>query len=195
MPSEPSCQMLLFDPDRPKPRASYQAVKSMEPLSRNADPVGSFQAAERTRKTGLGSRKRLAVFHALRSNQGSTSAELAAAAGMDRYDIARRLPELAKANWVVRGRTRPCKVCGVPCTTWFVTRRWIDAPDGPRRAVPCERAPEATTARPEPRSSSTHGPGGLPPVSGLSVDERRRLRQKLAAEGSERTRTFLRNLR
>jgi hypothetical protein len=188
--------MLLFNPDRPTPRASYQAVKSMEPLSRNADPVGSFQAAERTRKTGLGSRKRLAVYHALRRYQGTTSAELAKAAGLDRYDVARRLPELERAGWIVRGRRRRCAVTGCDCVTWYVTRRWIDATDGTRRAVPCERPTEAATARTEPRSSSTQGPGPAPvPDDVLTTAERRALRERLAAEGDERTKNFLRGLR
>ena len=37
---------MLFNPDKPERHAaSYAAVKAMEPLSRNTDSVGSFQAA------------------------------------------------------------------------------------------------------------------------------------------------------
>ncbi len=199
MPHEPDKQGLLFTVAKPSPRtASYQAVKSIEPLSRSMDAVGSFQAGARTHKTGVGSRKRLAVYHALRSNQGATSAELAKTAGLDRHDVARRLPELARAGWIVRGRRRRCSVTGVECVTWFVARRWAD---GPRPAVPCKRPPAAAKSEPgataAPADGSTgHGrPEGLPPVTGLSVDDRRRLRERLLSEGDERTRLFLRGLR
>ncbi len=201
MSSEPSPQMLLFNPERRKPRAaSYQAVKDIEPLSRSMDPVGSFQAAERTHKTGIGGRKRLAMYHALRQHPGSTSAELGRAMDVDRHDVARRLPELERAGWVVRGRRRRCKVCAVECVTWYCSRRWID---GPRPAVPCERPCPATTSEPAAPSapaegSAGHGrPGDLSavPSNVTTPEDRRRLRERLAADGDERTRAFLRGLR
>jgi predicted transcriptional regulator len=197
MPHEPDKQGLLFTVAKPSPRtASYQAVKSIEPLSRSMDPVGSFQAGARTHKTGVGSRKRLAVYHALRSNQGATSAELARTMDVDRHDVARRLPELERAGWIVRGRRRRCTVCAVECVTWFISRRWID---GPRPAVPCER-PTAAKSGPGPKaapsggSATTGGPGGLPPVTGLSVDDRRRLRERLRQSATPQVQRFLRGL-
>ncbi|MDY0357075.1 MAG: helix-turn-helix domain-containing protein [Sedimentisphaerales bacterium] len=203
MPTEPDKQGLLFAVERPTPRAaSYQSMRGMEPLSRNTDSLGSFKAGDRMAKSGLGGKRRARVYHALRQAQGSTSAELAKAAGLDRHDVARRLPELAKAGWVVRGRARMCKVCAVPCTTWYVVRRWIETTDR-QSSVPAQRPTAAAKSEPGAKSptsggSSDHGQHGGPaavPGSVTTPEDRRRLREKLAAEGDDRTRRFLEGVR
>lgn len=203
MSSEPSPQMLLFNPERRKPRAaSYQSMRGMELLSRDTDSLGSFKAGDRMAKSGLGGKRRARVYHALRQAQGSTSAELAKAAGLDRHDVARRLPELAKAGWVLRGRARMCKVCAVPCTTWYVVRPWRDTANR-QSPVPTQRPTDATesepegTAAPPARSSTTRRHGSLSPIPDkvTSLAERRAMRERLAAEGDERTKAFLRGLR
>lgn len=198
MPSEPDRQGLLFRVEKPERHAaSYAAVKAMEPLSRNTDSLGSFKAADRLGRTGLGSRKRLAVYHALRQHQGSTSAELAQAAGLDRHDVARRLPELEKAGWVSRGGVRQCTACGLPCVTWFVTRRWLESPAVPRDCEP-QAAPGAatpatgTTTSARPRSATTVALGPIP-ASVITPAERAALRRRLAAEGPDHVRRFLRH--
>jgi DNA-binding IclR family transcriptional regulator len=59
------------------------------------------------------------VLQALRLHPDSTSLELAQAAGMERNDVARRLPELARKRQVVRSRKkRRCRVSGRPAVTW-----------------------------------------------------------------------------
>nr|WP_313286904.1 winged helix-turn-helix domain-containing protein [Stenotrophomonas pavanii] len=45
--------------------------------------------------------------------------ELAQATGLDRYMLARRLPELIKAGRVWRGPNKPCAVSGGTACTWW----------------------------------------------------------------------------
>lgn len=180
MPSEPPDQMLLFGHKSDCPRrASYSEVRNAEPLSRHTDPLPSYVAANKVKRTGIGGRQRLAVYHALRANQGSTSAELARIMDVDRYQPSRRLPELAAAGWVVRGQRRRCSVTNVECTTWFVSRPWREKPAGKAGG------PGSTG-----ESRATGQPGDMPgPV--LTPEERRRLRERLATAGNEQTRRFL----
>ncbi len=171
MPTEPDPQMRLFNTaPRGQGPASYEAMMHMEPHARNADPASSFEAAERLHKSGLGGKQRLAVYHALRQHQGATSKELAEFMDVDRYTPARRLKELEDAGWVCRGPRRKCRISGIESVTWWIVRPWIDPPQAdcrPDRNVP-EHPNRVTTP-----------------------DERRQLREKLAATGDERTRRFL----
>ena len=52
-------------------------------------------------------------------NPGYTSAELAGLTGIDRYDLARRLPDARAAKRVKNGPTRPCSITGRVVQTWF----------------------------------------------------------------------------
>ena len=61
----------LFDiaPVDEKSRARalpYGAVRDMEPLSRNWDPLPSYQAADGLKRSGVGGKQRFAVYMALR---------------------------------------------------------------------------------------------------------------------------------
>lgn len=195
MPSEPDPQMRLFNTTpRGQGPASYKAMMNMEPHARNSDPAGSFEAAERLHKTGLGGKQRMAVYHALRQHQGATSKELAEFMGVDRYTPARRLTELEQVGWVCRGRQRKCRVSGVESLTWWIVRRWIDKPDSGAREdgrLVAGKGPEQTqkdaACRPDHNASER-------PSRVTTPDERRRLREKLAATTDERTRRFLAGL-
>lgn len=112
-------QLHLFAHARPAPRASVAAVMDMEPLSRLTDPTSSYLAADRIRLTGVAGKQRRAVFQALRTNPGRTSAELARVMGGDRYVASRRLPELRSAGWVRNGEPRRCSISGIVCETWY----------------------------------------------------------------------------
>lgn len=168
-------QPKLFETDRPRrpDRMPYKDMRGMEPLSRHTDPLPSYVAADKVKRTGIGGRQRLAVYHALRANQGSTSAELARIMDVDRYQPSRRLPELEKAGWVCRGRRRRCTVTNVECTTWFIARPWLEKPattkggEGPTAEQADDAAEAATTP-----------------------EQRRQIRERLAA-GDERIRRFL----
>jgi hypothetical protein len=194
MPTEPDPQMRLFhtSPRGQGPRpASFKAMMNMEPRTRNADPASSFEAAERLHRTGLSGKQRLAVYHALREHQGATSKELAKFMDVDRYTPARRLKELEDTGWVCRGRRRKCRVSGVESLTWWIVRRWIDKPDHPEVRKPvAEDGPDGAT----PRLRSGQASDAERPARVTTPDERRRLRERLAATADERTRRFLAGL-
>jgi hypothetical protein len=182
MTSEPSAQMLLFDPTPKRQTAlSCRDMMSMEPASRDRDPVSSNRAAEAIKQSGVGGKQRLAVYMALRQHQGCTSAELAEHMGADRYCPSRRLPELARAGWVCRGRRRRCKVSGVVCKTWWIVRGWAE---GSKTTAP-------VPSRPAGQNAPAPAAGEREPVAVLTPEERRRLRERMMQSGDSLTRKFL----
>lgn len=168
-------QPKLFETERPtRPdRMPYEDMRGMEPLSRHTDPLPSYAAADKVKRTGLGGRQRLQVYHGLRVHQGATSAELAQALGCDRYVPSRRLPELERAGWVCRGRRRRCSVSGIVSETWFIARPWLEKP--------------ATTKGG--KSPTPKRPGGIGEAV-TTPEQRRQIRERLAV-GDERIRRFL----
>lgn len=74
------------------------------PIARRTDPVSSHKAAERITRTVRSEQKRR-VLGAVRLYPGRTSRELAEQCGLDRYMVARRLPELLGTH--VRREVRP----------------------------------------------------------------------------------------
>lgn len=86
--------------------------------ARTTDPASSRRAAWEVTSTGRAGRQQQEVLEALTRYEGSTSRELAALSGLDRYVCGRRLPELERKNlvrrlegfegsdvrWYVRGR-------------------------------------------------------------------------------------------
>lgn len=169
--------------------APYQSLFDAPVLARNRDPVSSFDAAEDI-QASVGT-QRLKVYHALRRHQPATSAELAKAMECDRYLPSRRLPELARMAWVCRGpEKRRCSVTGQVSTVWYIARPWRES-KSKRPTVPAQRE-HGPTAKPEPVASTRQAtrPATMPERA-LSIEERRRLREKLATEGDARTRQFL----
>lgn len=75
-------------------------MQTETPAARNTDPPTSHEAAEQHTASGKRAQQRDAVARALieHGQGGVTSDELAEAAGMDRYLVARRLPELLTRN-------------------------------------------------------------------------------------------------
>jgi len=178
----------LFDvalPDsktaRGKPHAMpYGEVRTMEPLSRNHDPLPSYQAADGLKQTGIGGRQRFAVYQALRKNQGVTSAELSRIMDCDRYTPSRRLPELARAGWICRGSRRRCRVSHIACETWWIVRPWAESRKS-GSLVPTRRDSERAVAQTL--------AGERDPIT--TPDERRQLRRGLAERGDSTTQHFL----
>lgn len=88
------------------------------PAARSTDPETSHIAAEAVTKSGVRAHQQRQVLAALREWPGRTSAELAQQASMDRYAVARRLPELCP-TFAFRGGSTICSISGRPAVTWW----------------------------------------------------------------------------
>ncbi len=84
--------------------------------ARNSDPISSVLAGEAIEASGEAHNQRLQVLSAVREFPGRTSKELANEAGLDRYMVARRLPEIFQ---VEKGALRKCKVGRFMSLTWW----------------------------------------------------------------------------
>lgn len=92
------------------------------PRARRADARSSHDAAELVERKGIAKAQAEAVLAALKRWPMSTSMELAKSSGIDRYAIARRLPELCATGQVQRIEpevyTLPCAVSGKRVIRW-----------------------------------------------------------------------------
>lgn len=86
-------------------------------MARNTDPSSSHDAAAELAASGQLYVQRAVVLRALIATPGSTSAELAADHNLDRYMVARRLPELLAA---CRGEIRTCRQSRRSAMTWWL---------------------------------------------------------------------------
>ena len=86
--------------------------------ARKSDPVTSALAAERVEANGTAEDQRSRVLRFVQEHPGWTSAEIAHAMQMQRQQPARRLPELARAKQVERGKKRSCDGAGTLAVTW-----------------------------------------------------------------------------
>jgi hypothetical protein len=86
------------------------------PRARRADPETSHEAAEAIKASGELGRQQLAVLAAVRRWPGLTSLELGARMKLDRWAVARRLPEL-EALHVRKGEAKV--VNGRRHVTWW----------------------------------------------------------------------------
>jgi hypothetical protein len=99
------------------------------PIARATDPDTSHEAAEYVTDTGIRAAQCRRVADAVRRFPGRTSNELSDASGIDRYTIARRLPELEPAH-VTRGDARTCRISGRRALTWEPTTTTTPATAG-----------------------------------------------------------------
>lgn len=75
--------------------------------ARNSDPATSHDAAKRVEESGVATGQRGMCLRAVQNHpEGLTSKEVAKKAGLDRYQAARRLPELREAGLVVNDGER-----------------------------------------------------------------------------------------
>jgi len=89
------------------------------PLAARSDPATSHIAAREITMSGALDSQKRAVLDLLRIQlRPVTSAELAAAGGLDRYMVARRLPDLNRDGLVSRGSARRCDSTGRLAITW-----------------------------------------------------------------------------
>ena len=101
------------------PKSDQQKPAALaEPMAHKMDPVTSYVAGERFARSGKLKGQTLLVLLALRKWPNKTSAELARLAGLDRYAVARRLPNLAARGLAVRGSSRRCSVTHSECIAW-----------------------------------------------------------------------------
>jgi len=96
--------------------------------ARNTDPDTSHEAAHDLVSSGLQAQQQARVLAAMRRHPGLTSRELAANAGIDRYVVARRLPELLDAGLAVHGAPRVCSISQKRCQTWLPVLASNEAP-------------------------------------------------------------------
>jgi len=94
-------------------------------LARNTDHVSSHEAADDIQSSGKLAQQKAVVLNALRMFQESrgpaTSAELAKHYEMDRYMVAKRLPDLEKQGLVQKcAEMKKCPVGGKRATAWEV---------------------------------------------------------------------------
>jgi hypothetical protein len=87
--------------------------------ARTMDPATSWAAAREVTTNGVALHQREACLAAVVAAPGSTSAEVAVRACLDRYAAARRLPELRVAGCVRNGDVRRCRVTGRASLTWW----------------------------------------------------------------------------
>ena len=89
--------------------------------ARATDPLTSHLAAEYVERTKLAEVQKARVMRALRTaGRPVTSMELAAHSGIDRYAVARRLPELERQGAVERLHARRCSVSKRQALTWYL---------------------------------------------------------------------------
>ncbi|WP_401742060.1 winged helix-turn-helix domain-containing protein [Stenotrophomonas geniculata] len=94
-------------------------MRTINHPARASDLSTSHEAAHYVVASGLQAHQHDQSAKAVTDNPGMTSNELAQATGLDRYMLARRLPELIKAGRVWRGPNKPCTVSGRSACTWW----------------------------------------------------------------------------
>jgi hypothetical protein len=97
---------------------------SNSPIARLRDPSTSHEAAEHVTKSGARAYQQRAVLDLVSRYPGHTSAELALKSELmgkplDRWTVARRLPELRDAFLVKNGEKRECRVTRRAALVWY----------------------------------------------------------------------------
>lgn len=88
------------------------------PIARRSDPATSHAAAKEITESGARGRQHQEVLELVKAHPKLTSRELAVFSQLDRYILARRLPELEAAGLVRKGEARECGVSGFKAVTW-----------------------------------------------------------------------------
>jgi len=89
------------------------------PAARNTDPITSHMAALEITARGTRGRQQRLVLRIVIANPGKTSRELSDICALDRYQVARRLPELEAAGVIEKGPIRRCTIGGRHSVTWW----------------------------------------------------------------------------
>lgn len=91
----------------------------MSHLARSTDISTSHEAGSYVAASGIQRDQQSKAAAAVKQHPGLTSMKLADVTGLDRYMLARRLPELLKTKQVWRGPAMPCPVSGRSACTWW----------------------------------------------------------------------------
>lgn len=85
-------------------------------------PNTSRRALDRVLSSGSASSKRARIVAAMATfTEPKTAAEIAQLAGLNRYDVSRRMKEIQALGVVRRCLIRACTVLGSECFTWAIT--------------------------------------------------------------------------
>lgn len=101
----------------------------MSQNARTTDPVSSHLAGDDIESSGIAGNQRRLVLALVKNYPNKTSHELALHSHLDRYQIARRLPEI---HLIEKGPVRTCAVSKRTCVTWRMktelshVSNWID---------------------------------------------------------------------
>ena len=96
-----------------------QELLSNTPIARNTDPESSHIAAREITYSGSRASQQIRVLEAVTNYPGNTSHELSFKIGMDRYQIARRLPELESNGFIQKGQLRKDRINDRMVVTWW----------------------------------------------------------------------------
>lgn len=91
-----------------------------QPIARRSDPVTSQEAARSITDSGVRGEQHRIVLDLVKHHPRSTSLELARHGDIDRYIVARRLPELEKAGLVRKAEIRICRIGSRNALTWEI---------------------------------------------------------------------------
>ena len=95
------------------------ASRLQRPLARHADPATSHQAAEHMRESGKLDSQLAEVYEIVKTHPHATAFELTEWTTLDRYQIQRRLSDLASLGKVKASATgRRCAKSGRNACTW-----------------------------------------------------------------------------
>jgi hypothetical protein len=151
-------------------------TQTQAPLARRRDET-SQHSANWMRSSGVLAAQERTVLEALKGHAGTTSRELGRVLPFaDRNVTSRRLAGLADRGLARRGPKRLCRVSGMLCFTWYTNMAG--------QVNGTLSASRQSVSRAEPRE---RGPITTP-------EERRQLREQLAASGDPATRRFLSEL-
>jgi hypothetical protein len=89
------------------------------PIARKSDPKSSHLAASEITRSGVRESQCETILDVLACHPWTTSRELTLYCDLDRYQIARRLPDLENAGLVRKGFIRKCRIGGRKSVTWF----------------------------------------------------------------------------
>jgi len=93
----------------------------MEPVARTSDPVTSWAAGEEFHASGKAKDHYRMILVTLGRLFPYTSAELARWCPLDRFQVARRLPEMERKGWVDRTDPIECPVLKRKCVGWMLS--------------------------------------------------------------------------
>lgn len=112
---------LPFDNPPPPTHGLQQPASN---LARRSDPETSHEAAQEVTDSGSADQQRSIVAALVRKYPSRTSDELAQLTPrLDRWQAARRLPEVERAGLIQRGEARHSEVSGRKGVTWWPVRK------------------------------------------------------------------------